>query len=60
MIKIRVSYTNTDDMPRLLAALKGFKIVHISKPYDKQNRKNVYLELEQFTSKQRFSYMEGA
>ena len=59
MIKIRVSYTNTEDMPRLLAALKGFKIVHISKPYDKKNRKNVYLELEQFTTKQRFFYMEA-
>lgn len=46
MIKIRVSYTNTEDMPRLLEALKGFKILHISKPCDKKNRKNVYLELE--------------
>ena len=46
MIKIRVSYTNTDDMPRILEALKGFKIVHISKPIPKKNHKNVYLELE--------------
>ena len=46
MIKIKVSYTNADDMPRLLAALKGFKIVHISKPYEREKHKNVYLELE--------------
>lgn len=46
MIKIRISYTDTEDMPKVLEALKGFKIVHISKPYDKKNRKNMYLELE--------------
>lgn len=46
MIKIKVSYTNTDDMPRILEALKGFKILHISKVCDKKNHKNVYLELE--------------
>ncbi len=46
MIKIRISYTNTEDMAKILAALKGFKIVHISKPCKKKNHENMYLELE--------------
>lgn len=46
MIKIRISYTSNTDMTKILEALKGFKIVNLSKEFDKKGYKNRYLELE--------------
>ena len=46
MIKIRISYTNSTDMSKLLDALKGFKIVNLSKEYVKKGCKNRYIKLE--------------
>ena len=46
MIKIRISYTSSTDIPNVLEALQGFKILHIGKPKPKNGYYNMYLELE--------------
>ena len=46
MIKIRISYTSSTDMGKLLDALKGFKIVNLSKEYVRKGYKGRYIELE--------------
>lgn len=46
MIKIRISYTTSTDISKILDALKEFKIVTLSKEYERKGHKNRYLELE--------------
>lgn len=46
MIKIRISYTSSTDIPNILEVLQGFKILHIGKPKPKNGYYNMYLELE--------------
>ena len=46
MIKIRISYTSSTDIPNILEVLQGFKILHIGKSKPKNGYYNMYLELE--------------
>ena len=46
MIKIRISYTEDKDLHRALEALKGLKIISLSKEYAKKGCKNRYIEIE--------------
>ena len=46
MIKIKISYTNDNDLDRVIEALKEFKVCKKSKPVEKKDRKNLYLNIE--------------
>lgn len=46
MVKIKLSYTNESDLAKIMDRLKGLKIISKSKPYQKKDKKDMYIEVE--------------
>lgn len=46
MIKIKLSYKEKQEKEKIMSALKGLKVIHISKEYPRNGHKNIYINVE--------------